>query len=238
PGPYPQDAGAPTATSLLAYHGSDINTAPVTRPGARVRRPALSIILTPPPIILRRFCAHPEFQYRGLVARFAFVVPGSLVGTRLYENRAANEDARLAYEAAIRRILSLPKPSDPDQIPARKIDGDALEVWRPPPRRAGNRPGRWRAAGRYPRVGLQARFARRADRRRLPPRYLCRPAALDGADQRRDRRTGMAHRVVPGRPCPRGPGPHGRGRAPRRRPVRARVDRQGEEVLLHSPRGV
>ena len=131
-GRYAKDGGAQLDTLLLAYDGGDINTTRVTRPGARVRRPALSIILTPQPIILRRFCAHPEFQYRGLVARFAFVVPGSLVGTRLYENRAANEDARLAYEAAIRRILSLPKPSDPDQIPALKIDGDALEVWRHP----------------------------------------------------------------------------------------------------------
>ena len=128
-GRYAKDGGAQLDTLLVAYDGGDINTARVTRDGARVRHPALSIILTPQPIILRGFRAHPEFQHRGLVARFAFVVPGSLVGTRLYENHSANEDARCTYEAAIRRILSFDKPGDPERVPAVKIEGDALAVW-------------------------------------------------------------------------------------------------------------
>ncbi len=129
-GRYARDGGSQLDTLLLAYDGGRINTHRIGRAGAQVDHPALSIVLTPQPRILESFSQHPEFQQRGLVARFAFAIVPSLVGTRLYENRMASPLTRMAYADEIRRILTFPKPADPDEIPALRLEGKGLEVWR------------------------------------------------------------------------------------------------------------
>jgi replicative DNA helicase len=211
-GRYAKDGGAQLDTLLLAYDGGDIDTARITRDGARVRRPALSIILTPQPTILRGFRDHPEFQRRGLIARFAFVIPSSLVGTRMYENRAPKADARRRYEKAVRRILNFPKPSDLREIRVVKIEGDALEIWTrhhdalelaqaDGGQLAGIREWASKHAARVARIAAGMHIITCTDRK-----------IWSSSLSARDHEGSVADRLVLGRSRTRGPRPHGDGR--------------------------
>jgi hypothetical protein len=129
-GLYAKDGGAQLDTFLQSYDGGRIVTERVTRAGAEVDRPALTLILTPQPVILAALREHPEFQHRGLIGRIIFAVPPSLVGTRLYENYVPDPKSKSAYAAAIRSILDLSRPDDPMLILCIQVEGEALEVWR------------------------------------------------------------------------------------------------------------
>jgi uncharacterized protein DUF3987/DnaB helicase-like protein len=128
-GRYASDGGEQLDALLMAYDGGAIRTGRITRADVAAASPALTILLMPQPTILERFRNYPAFEERGLIGRFAFLVPAGLAGTRLFENRAIAGRASTDYEAMINRIWSLPRPADPEAIPALRIEDDALEVW-------------------------------------------------------------------------------------------------------------
>ncbi len=129
-GRYSKDGGAQLDTVLAAYDGGHIRTQRVGRAPVDVRQPELSILLTPQPIILQGFRDHPEFIHRGLVARFLFTVPHSLVGQRLYKDGKPNSAFRKAWEAHIHGILGHTKPDDPDAVCFLRFDHHALAHWK------------------------------------------------------------------------------------------------------------
>jgi hypothetical protein len=114
---------------LQAYDGGPVRVERVTRQAVHLPSPALTIVVTPQPFLLMRMSDDPSFRGRGLLARIAFVLPGSLVGTREYKNRAADRGAKKAYADAITRILRRPLPPA-DDIPLLRIEGEALECWK------------------------------------------------------------------------------------------------------------
>jgi hypothetical protein len=67
---------------LKAYDGDAIRVDRITRDPDRAEHPLLTIGLTVQPQVLEGLAARPEFRGRGLIARFAFVIPASLVGRR------------------------------------------------------------------------------------------------------------------------------------------------------------
>jgi len=67
-------------------------------------QPALTVVTTLQPLVLRQLLGDREMNARGLVARFAFVEPSSLIGSRLY--RGAEDDGSLnTFRATVRRLF-------------------------------------------------------------------------------------------------------------------------------------
>ena len=68
---------------------------------------------------------------RGLLERFLYAVPRSLVGTRLFQDRPVDARAEHAYIDCVRRLFSLPwrDETDPEVHHQLKIEGAALECW-------------------------------------------------------------------------------------------------------------
>jgi hypothetical protein len=85
------------------------------------------------PDVLQSLSNTPAFRGRGLIGRFAFALPKSLIGTRMYRNRPRNPDARRNYCGAIYSLLMMKPPIDPDGNTGLrhrlKIEGKALETW-------------------------------------------------------------------------------------------------------------
>ncbi len=130
-GRYVKDGGRSLDVLLKGYDGGRIQSDRVTRAGVDVERPALSLLLTPQPAILRGFADVPDFRGRGLLARPVYVVPRSQVGARVYQDRPRQVDAREAYTAALERLLGLPQRSAPDGAPTLTIArGKALDAWK------------------------------------------------------------------------------------------------------------
>jgi hypothetical protein len=113
---------------LQAYDGGTVRVGRVTRGTSYLERPALTIIVTPQTAILDRLGEHPDFRGRGLLARFMFVLPPSLVGTRKYQNRRVDPKAKARYAAVITGILNLPLPR-PAEVPQLRLEGEALALW-------------------------------------------------------------------------------------------------------------
>jgi hypothetical protein len=114
---------------LKSYDGGTIDVGRITRDRVHVDKPALTILVTPQPIILDRLAEHPDFRERGLVARFVFTLTPSLVGSRPYRNRPIDPDRRAAYAQAFAPIftLSLPAPTEAPRVLS--ITGEPLEIW-------------------------------------------------------------------------------------------------------------
>jgi replicative DNA helicase len=110
---------------LKAYDGGMIRANRVSRSRVVIDRPALTIVVTPQPTILDTIATHPDFRGRGLLGRFAFVLPRSLVGHRRYQKDCTiSADVRETYARAVRAILAL------DLRPRRlRIEQDALTRW-------------------------------------------------------------------------------------------------------------
>ena len=122
--------GAPSMEVLLKGHaGDDIAVDRVTRPTVRIHNPALTICITVQPDVLRSCAATPEFRGRGLMARFLFAAPTSIVGRRITSPPPCPDEARRAYYAVIRRIIGIEPSQAEDGGPVPhtlKLDPDAL----------------------------------------------------------------------------------------------------------------
>ena len=88
---------------LQAYDGGMIRVERVTTGSHSLDDPALTIVVTLQPTLLKRIGGDEDFRGRGLVARIAFVVPLSLVGTRYYEDIPIEEEV---YNECRFRLLS------------------------------------------------------------------------------------------------------------------------------------
>ncbi len=116
---------------LKAHTGTPIRVDRKGRPAENVPHPTLTLGLTVQPDVLTSLSDTPAFRGRGLLGRCLWVLPESLVGTRMYaEDRFISEAARRKYETAIRSLLDLPVPkADEDRYPLR-LQGPALGLWR------------------------------------------------------------------------------------------------------------
>ena len=68
-GRHVRDGGDQATIYLHAYDGERIDVRRITREAVRVEDPALSIVITPQPVVLERLREHPELHHRGLVPR-------------------------------------------------------------------------------------------------------------------------------------------------------------------------
>lgn len=113
---------------LKAYDGGTIRVNRISREPVYVHAPALTILVTPQPIILDRIAELPDFRGRGLLGRCAFVLPESRVGTRMYVNRRVDPKMRANWAALVERLARLPI-AKPGEVPKIRLSGEALDLW-------------------------------------------------------------------------------------------------------------
>ncbi len=105
--------GMPNLDHFLKGHAGDpIRVDRVGRAAEYVRRPALTVGLSVQPDVLRGLIDRPGFEGRGLLARFLYSVPVSLVGRRADDPVPMPAAIRAAYHSALVRLLAIDEPVD------------------------------------------------------------------------------------------------------------------------------
>jgi replicative DNA helicase len=129
-GRYSRDGSAQLDVYLKGYDRGLLDTDRISRDLVQCKTPELSISVTPQPIVLRQLRERPEFHHRGLLPRFLFSVPASMVGHRPYDPRQAFDPAAAAaYASMVERVAGLEQRRDGDDLPHLRIEGAALAVW-------------------------------------------------------------------------------------------------------------
>ena len=119
---------------LKGHSGEDLRVDRMGRPPVFVKRPALTLGLSAQPEVLRGLLTNQRFRGRGLVARFLFSVPSTLLGTRKIDPAPLPANVRTRYQARILDLLALPPAAvDPTGGPAEHeltLSEPAHEAWR------------------------------------------------------------------------------------------------------------
>jgi hypothetical protein len=97
---------------LKGHSGDTLRVDRVGRPPEYVSHPALTIGLAVQPEVIRGLAQKPEFRGRGLLARFLYALPTSLLGRRDVNALSAPESAVLDYQDRVLALLSLPIEKD------------------------------------------------------------------------------------------------------------------------------
>lgn len=99
-----------------------------------VTEPALTMGLAVQPDVIKDLAVKKAFRTRGLLGRFLYSLPESLIGTRKYEGLPIDPLAEEKYLRAIETIFSIPMPKATEgctRLPHYRlfIKGEALESW-------------------------------------------------------------------------------------------------------------
>lgn len=128
-GRYGQNGGPNFDIYLKGHAGDPLRVDRVVRAGESVDSPALTIGLAFQPDVLRGLATKPSFRGRGLLGRFLYAIPVSLVGERKIGAPAVSELIRRRYEQAILTLLrATPEPVDPAHGPCIRFGADALRA--------------------------------------------------------------------------------------------------------------
>ena len=103
------------------------------QPVRYIQCPTITMALAVQPDVLNSLADNAAFRGRGLLGRFLYALPENLVGSREYQNRPINAEAKEHYEDMIRTLLNLPSPvtkDDPSRRHILKLDGAALDLWK------------------------------------------------------------------------------------------------------------
>lgn len=94
-------------TFLKAYSGDYIMVDRKGRTSESIPEPALTMLLMIQPQVLHEIMENQEFSGRGLLARYLYSIPRSLVGHRAYTTRPIPPEVRAAYNSRLVELLSL-----------------------------------------------------------------------------------------------------------------------------------
>lgn len=124
-----QNKGENMDVYLKAWGGDNLIVDRKNGTKIRVESPTLSILAMAQPKVLEGL-RDPEGKRdgRGLLARFFWCVPRSLVGSRTFDDRRWDDGVRSSYEAALARLCGLPFPPA-DGLPMVRMNADALDVF-------------------------------------------------------------------------------------------------------------
>ena len=236
-GRYNQAAGPNLGVYLKGHAGDLLKVDRRGRPPEYVERPCLTIGLAVQPEVLRGLAGRPGFGGRGLLARFLYSLPESLVGRRQAGAPPVPPAVADRYALELQALAaSLTAPAGDDGPALLTLDqagGRAAARLRARPGAPAGR--RQRRPGPPGRLGGQAR------RRHLPPRRPPAPGRpparrLGPADRRRHLRRRRPAGRLPGRARPGGVRPDGRRPPRRRRPLAAGLDQPHRPGPVHPPR--
>jgi hypothetical protein len=105
--------GMPNIGVYLRGHSGDTHRVDrLNRPAEYVRRPAIAIGISVQPEVLAGLKARPTLHGRGLLARFLYALPVSLLGRRSTKAPPLSAAVRGEYERRISRLLTIEPPLD------------------------------------------------------------------------------------------------------------------------------
>ena len=105
---------------LKGHAGDDLRVDRVGRPPVFIRRPALTLGLAVQPEVIRSLGAIPGSRGRGLLGRFLYAMPPSIVGRRVVDPPPVPQAVRQAYRAKMKALLELSAGTDQQGEPAGK----------------------------------------------------------------------------------------------------------------------
>lgn len=101
---------------LKAYSGDPVSVDRKISGSDSLQHPALTVLLFVQNSIINEIMDNKEFRGRGLLARFLYVFPKSLIGNRKYLVDDIPEWISDNYEMAVRRLLEIAIPTNPGII--------------------------------------------------------------------------------------------------------------------------
>jgi replicative DNA helicase len=112
---------------LKAHVGDEIRVDRKGRQSERVSKPALTLGISPQPIILEALAEKQMLRGTGLLARFLYALPTSMLGARTGDPPPVPEAVRSAYGTALRRLLMLQQQKHTLTL---KFSPEAYAAWR------------------------------------------------------------------------------------------------------------
>ena len=97
---------------LQGYSGDPLRVDRGSRPSLFVEKPALSMVLSPQPEVLRSIGEKKSFRGRGLLARFWYFIPISNLGYRTLETEPIHESVSNRWEGLIQELLDIKQQVD------------------------------------------------------------------------------------------------------------------------------
>ena len=97
---------------LQGYSGDSLRVDRGSRPSLFVENPALSMVLSPQPEVLRSIGEKKSFRGRGLLARFWYFIPVSNLGYRTLETEPIPEAVSNRWEGLIQGLLDIKQQVD------------------------------------------------------------------------------------------------------------------------------
>ena len=117
---------------LKSHSGDDVRVDRGNRPSEFIESPALSLGFCVQPEVLQGLMGQKTFRGRGLLARFLYVFPMSLIGFREIEPNEIDSTVENDYLSLMDRMLKLPADCDRDEnfIPQRlQLSVDAYSLF-------------------------------------------------------------------------------------------------------------
>ncbi len=111
---------------LKAHAGDEIRVDRKGRPSERVTDPALTLGLAVQPAVLEALAEKPMLRGTGLLARFLYALPTSMLGARTTDASPLPDSIRAAYASALRRLLLLQDVPKPIVL---KLSAEAYMAW-------------------------------------------------------------------------------------------------------------
>lgn len=93
---------------LKAYSGDFFQSDRQGRKRESLQHPALTVLLMVQQAVLEAIMGNEDFKGRGLLARFLYAIPASLVGRRRYDTTPVPREVEEAFRELIDRLLSIP----------------------------------------------------------------------------------------------------------------------------------
>ncbi len=112
---------------LKAHAGDEIRVDRKNRPAERVTDPALTLGLAVQPAVLDAIAEDKMLRGTGLLARFLYALPTSMIGSRNVDACPIPDSIRVGYETALRCLLVMQEAPRPVVL---KLSGPAFARWR------------------------------------------------------------------------------------------------------------
>lgn len=126
--------GVPNLDLVLKSHAGDPERVDRgSRPPVFLKRPLLTVGLSPQPDVLRGLSTKPGFRGRGLLARFLILLPPSVLGYRTLETKPIPQNVEANYHSGIYAILDMPaqKNADDEIVPyVLNLSAEAFAEWK------------------------------------------------------------------------------------------------------------
>jgi hypothetical protein len=116
------DGVANIDTLLKGHAGDDLRVDRVNRAPLHIQKPALTMCICAQPEVIQGLTSKPTFRGRGLLARFMYVMPTSLMGRRDVSPPTLPATVAADYADLVGKLLRDRKPQEQREIESRVIE--------------------------------------------------------------------------------------------------------------------